>query len=69
MAIDVPTVKAPPHAPPSTRAAESEDFAERWAAWQKKGAAHDRALHRKMAVVVPILIVVAAVIFYAVLGR
>jgi hypothetical protein len=69
MAIDVPTVQAPPPAPAVITASESEDFAQRWAEWQKKGAAHDRAVRRKMVVVIPILIVVAAAIIYALLGR
>jgi len=42
---------------------------ERWAAWEARGAAHDRAVRRKMAVAGPILIIVAAVIVYAFLGR
>ena len=68
MAIDVPPVTAPPQAPTFTTASESADFDERWAAWRAKGAAHDRSVRRKMVVVTPILIVVAAVI-YALLGR
>jgi hypothetical protein len=43
-------------------------FDERWAAWEAKGAAHDRAVRRKMAIAAPILIV-AAVVIYALLGR
>jgi hypothetical protein len=42
---------------------------ERWAAWQAKGAAHDRAVHRKMAIAMPIAIVVIAAILYAAIGR
>jgi hypothetical protein len=61
MAIDVSTVAAPP--------LESVSFEERWAAWQAKGAAHDRALRRKIAIAAPILIVIAAVVLYVVLGR
>ena len=57
-----------PGAPTSTIAGEAVSFDERWAAWQAKGAAHDRALRRKMAVAVPILIIVAAIIVYALLG-
>ena len=44
-------------------------FEERWAAWQAKGAAHERAVRRKMAIAVPILIVVAAIVIYVLLGR
>jgi hypothetical protein len=69
MAIDVLTVAAPPQAPMSTAVPEPASFDERWAAWQAKGAAHDRAFRRKSAVAAPILIVVAALVMYAVLGR
>jgi hypothetical protein len=43
-------------------------FEERWAAWQARGAAHDRAVRRKLAIAAPIL-AVAAVILYALLVR
>ena len=68
MGTDVSTVAAPPPAPQFTTP-PSADFEQRWAAWQAKGAAHDRAVRRKVAVVAPILIVVAAVISYVLLGR
>ena len=69
MGIDVSTVAAPPPAPHVTTAPASADFEQRWAAWQARGAAHDRAVRQKATVVAPILIIVAAVIFYALLGR
>ena len=59
MAISGPV---PPPAQTFTRAPESEAFALRWAAWQAKGIAHDRAVRRKTAVVAIALIMVAAVI-------
>jgi len=68
MATDVPTVAVPPQAAISTAVPEAASFDERWAAWQAKGAAHDRAVRRKMAVAVPILIAVAVVI-YGLLAR
>ena len=68
MAIDVPTNPAAQQAPSSATPSEAADFDARWAAWQAKGAAHDRAVRRKMAVGAPILIIIAA-IMYAVLGR
>lgn len=43
-------------------------FDERWAAWQAKGAAHDRAVRRRLAIAAPLSIVVAAVILYALLA-
>ena len=42
-------------APPGNRT-----FEERWAAWQDRGAAHDRAVRRKVAIGAPILAVAAA---------
>jgi hypothetical protein len=48
---------------------ESASFDQRWAAWQAKGAAHDHAVRRTMAIAVPVLLVVVAVVVYALLGR
>jgi hypothetical protein len=36
---------------------------ERWAAWQARGAAHDRAVRRRMTIAAPILAIVAAVLY------
>ena len=69
MATTAATVVATPGTPTSTPATDSATFDERWAAWQAKGAAHDRAVRRKMAIAAPILLVVVAVVLYAVLGR
>jgi hypothetical protein len=69
MAIPVPAVVAPPDTPTSTALSESATVDERWAAWRAKGAAHDRAVRRKMAIAVPILLVVVAVVMYVLLGR
>ena len=41
------------------------DFEERWAAWR----AHEQAARRKMAIALPSLIVVAAVVAYALFRR
>jgi hypothetical protein len=68
MTVEVLPVAAP-EAPPPTTAREPASFDERWAAWQAKGAAHDRAVRRRMAVAAPVLIVLAAIIVYALLGR
>jgi hypothetical protein len=68
MAITVSAVAAPPGTPRSTPLTDSATGDERWAAWQAKGAAHDRAVRRRMAIAAPILLVVVAVI-YALLGR
>jgi hypothetical protein len=69
MATTAATVVAPPGTPTSTPVTDSATFDERWAAWQAKGAAHDRAGRRKMAIAAPILLVVVAVVWYALLGR
>jgi small-conductance mechanosensitive channel len=47
----------------------SPDVDARWAAWQAKGVAHDRALRRKLTVFMPIVIIVAAALVYALLSR
>ena len=55
---------------PSTLAAAHESggtFDERWAAWEAKGAASDRAFRRKLAVAAPIVIIIVAIIVFAVL--
>jgi hypothetical protein len=50
-------------------AGESTGFDARWAAWQAKGDAHDRAVRRKTTRAAPIAIVIGAVIVYALFGR
>jgi hypothetical protein len=62
MAVDLPTAAVSPQATISTTRPEAASFDERWTAWQAKGAAHDGAVRRKMAIAAPILIVVAAVV-------
>jgi hypothetical protein len=69
MTIDVQRVAAQPEAPPVTPPPAAGSFDERWAAWEAKGAAHDRAFRRKMAIATPILLILAAVILYALGGR
>ena len=68
MITDVPVVAEPQRTAIST-AVHSASSEERWAAWQAKGAAHDRAVRRRMAVAAPVLLLVAAVVIYALLGR
>jgi small-conductance mechanosensitive channel len=69
MAVDLPTAAVSPQAAVFTIQPGASSFDNRWAAWQAKGAAHERAVRRKMAIAAPILIVVAAVVIYALLGR
>jgi hypothetical protein len=68
MAVETPTV-ATHEVLTSTSIQEPASFDERWAAWQAKGAAQDRAVRRRMAIAVPILIAVAAILASALLGR
>jgi hypothetical protein len=39
------------------------DFDARWAAWLARGAAHDRAVRRRVVIVLPAAIAVAIVVF------
>ena len=43
-----------------------KDFDSRWAAWQRRGKAHDRLVARRVVIAIPILGIVAAlaVAFY-----
>jgi hypothetical protein len=70
MAVDAPAVVAPPGTPTSLETA-SATFDERWAAWQAKGAAHDRAVRRKMriAAAIGVVVVIVAVVLYVLLGH
>jgi hypothetical protein len=69
MGIDLPTVVASSGTPASTPVTTLPTFDERWAAWQAKGAAQDRAARRNLAIAAPIALAVAAVVAYALIGR
>ena len=69
MTTDLVAVATTPRAATPIAVAESPGFDERWAAWQAKGAAHDRAFQRKMAIATPIVLLAAAVVMYVFLGR
>ena len=69
MPLDVLSVAVPTAAPPSTTTSEPPSFDERWAAWQAKGAAHERAVRRKMAFALPVLVVIAAIVIYLLFRR
>ena len=60
---------AAPHATASAPVSQSASFDARWAAWQAKGAAHDRAVRRRMTIAAPIAVVIIAVILYALIGH
>jgi len=68
MARPVPTVAAAQVAT-STSVPALASFEDRWAAWQAKGAAHELAVRRKMAIAAPIVIVVLAALAYLISGR
>jgi len=68
MSLQVPYVVVP-EVPAPTPLPQSSSSEERWAAWQAKGVAHERAVRRKLAFAAPIVILVAAVIVYALAGR
>ena len=70
MGVELPPIAALQASPSiSVRAEEATSVDERWAAWRAKGAAHDRAVRSKLAIAAPILIIVAGVVFYALIGR
>lgn len=69
MVTDLPTTAAPPLNDTSAAATDSPGSDERWAAWQAKGAAHDRVVRRRMAFAAPILLLVATVVLYVLVGR
>jgi hypothetical protein len=56
-AVPVPTTVPP-----------ADGFDQRWAAWQARGAAQDRAVARQMAIVAP-LVAVAAIALVWFIGR
>ena len=68
MAAALPHVAAPQaSAPVAVRDIASED--QRWAAWRAKGIAHDEAVRRRLAIVGPIFLAVAAIVVYALVAR
>jgi hypothetical protein len=69
MSTNLVDVRAPAKAATPTPVVESPGFDERWAAWQAKGAAQDRAGRRQLAFAAPIVVLVAAVVVYAFFGR
>ena len=65
MAVDssrIPAVSADPGSRIAGSAGEST-FEERWAAWQARGAAHDRAVRRRIAIVAPVIALVAIILY------
>ena len=67
MALERPAVAAAQPSAPAPSHQSEATFDERWAAWQAKGAAGDRAVRRKLAVAAPIVIIIVAIMVVAVL--
>jgi hypothetical protein len=63
MSLERQPVAAPQPSTPVPAHESGPSFEKRWADWQAKGAAHDRASRRKLAIAAPILIVVAVIVF------
>ena len=68
MSLQVHPVVAP-DVPARTPVRQLSSSDQRWAAWQAKGAARERAVRRKVAFAAPVVILVVAVIVYALVGR
>jgi hypothetical protein len=68
MSVELAAVATPAKAAASAAEADSVGFEQRWAAWQAREAAHERAVRRRVAFAAPVLIA-AAVVLYAFLGR
>lgn len=52
----------------SSTAHERASFDQRWADWQARGAAHDRATRGRVVVAAPVLLIIAALL-YMFVGR
>jgi hypothetical protein len=64
MPLNVPVVRQDISTQPAVvPEAVTSSFDERWAAWLARGAAHDRAVRRKIAIAAPILALVVAVLY------
>jgi hypothetical protein len=64
MPVTVPVLTQDISTPPAiVPEAVTSSFDERWAAWLARGAAHDRAVRRRIAIAAPILAVVVAVLY------
>ena len=67
MPLERSAVAEPQPHEPALSHHQSVGFKERWAAWEAKGAARDRAFRRKLAVAAPIVIIIVAIIVFALL--
>ena len=68
MTIELPPAVADA-APVTTAAGSPTDVDERWAAWLAKGAAQERVTPRRIAIALPILIIVAGSAAYVLAVR
>jgi hypothetical protein len=69
MPIESPPVSPRDLSEPIAPAPHDDSFEARWAAWQARGVAHERAVLRRAAIAIPIGIVIAAAILAAVYAR
>jgi hypothetical protein len=69
MSTDLAAIAAPLQTATANTVNESLGVEERWAAWQAKVAERERVFRRKARFAVPVLILIAAVVLYAMLGR
>jgi hypothetical protein len=65
MSVEIPAASA--HYV-SAHLEQAPSFEERWAAWQARGAPHDRAVRLRMTIAAPILVVIASAL-YALMRR
>jgi hypothetical protein len=65
MAADASTALTSDVSPLTPISQASSSFDDRWEAWQAKGAAHDRAVRRRLALAAPFLVIVTGALLYA----
>jgi hypothetical protein len=49
-------------------AGQPTSFDEQWAGWQEESAAHERGVRRKLAYTAPIVLIIFALLMYALVG-
>lgn len=68
MSVQPSLAVANPASPQTLSRPVEASFEERWAAWQARGAEHDRAVRHKVRIAIPVVVVVIAVL-YQLFGR
>ena len=67
MPLERSAMAVPQPSAPAPSLESGGSFDERWAAWVAKGAARDRAFRHRLAVAAPIVIIIVAIIVFALL--